>query len=145
MTMRKPVLQKWKAAVERLTLSIKYVLLSLSHYAACYPYVCVGSTIVISIALAIAGWQTNFLFESRENELWKPLGSMSAADGAWLENPNAEKYYSPQAQAASTTGGIHHERNDYRRLQGGEDNWLTVSALMHKNGDNVVTKEGADR
>lgn len=151
--------QKWKAAIETLTLPVKYALLFLSHYAARYPYLCVLSTIAVSIALAVTGWQTNFVIESRENELWKPIGGMAEKDGAWIDNggfsgnqwsfnyPPDDDDDSRRLASIIEQGSIDHLHQNHhhnRQLQGGYG-VIYITTILHKSGENVVTKEGGDR
>ena len=138
--------EHWKSTVRHIVhRPILCLLHALSRTAARHPYWCVISTLVASFGLLAIGWQTSFVLESREQHLWTPNDGMAFHDGGWLENPSIDKYYRSEAGSLEQE----RERETRRRLQDKEDatvdDWLTVSVLMHKNGDNVVTKQGADR
>ena len=147
--------QKWTAVIEALTFPIKQFLLTLTRYAASYPYVVVASITVFSILIVLIGWQTNFYLESRENELWRPIGSMSSADGRWVDSTigeweddyliDARRLISiPSFPSSSERPGTEAGYKQ-RRLVGGSSEEDYIALLIHRNGKNVVSIDGCDR
>ena len=147
----------WTTAVEALSLPIKRVILALTHHAATHPYLYVVGIIIVSLGIVTIGFQTNFYMESNENELWKPIGSQVAKEGEWVslwDDSNEWTFFDePEAQrrlmaSPDVVRRLQQNKKHHRQLmeEGGQgDGNLYITAILHQNGDNVVTKEGATR
>ena len=106
---------KFIDCLKRLHESIVYVLIQIVHAAATKPKSVLCFVPVLSITLFFVGIHTNFYMETDEVSLWTPLSSRSIQHGDWL----------------SEESGLV-----------GEGAQLQI--IIHKNGDNVLGREGID-
>lgn len=94
---------------------IVHVLVQISHAAAVRPKLVFLLVPVLSLSIFFIGINTNFYMETDEVSLWTPLSSRSIEHGNWLRDESGLTFDGAQLQI-----------------------------LIHKNGENVLGKEGLD-
>lgn len=108
-------LQKWEQFTHWLKKPLEKLLVGTARFCALNPYKAIGTTIIFSFGIVMAGFVTNFYLETDNAVLWSPSGSITAKHSDWVGNPADSGF--PQ---------------DSRK----------IVAIIHANGENVLHLEG---
>ena len=110
------VFHTWDALMEKLRNSVTYVVLKMTHSAASHPWWWVIGILLISFGLLGIGFATNFDYNVAPDESLTPKDSVIREQKQWILE---ESGFPPQP--------------------------LSLRALLHNEGANVVSQEGVDR
>jgi Niemann-Pick C1 protein len=142
---------KWVQCVEAIHRPIKRVLFFITHYAAVYPVTCIIMTILFSITILATGYYTNFVVESDQNLLWKPIGSLAEKHGLWVSEGwggSMDRFIDLNAtaqQILAETMVPSVVPTKEKEEEEEEIGVFIVGVLIHNQGDNVVSLEGVAR
>jgi Niemann-Pick C1 protein len=106
----------WTRTVRSFQRPIRKTMASVAVWSASHPLFVVVLSLSLSICLMVTGYFTNFVMIEDEVQLWGMQGSMLLKDREWVKN-----VFVPASR---------------------EDDANYVTILVHKNGDNVITKDG---
>lgn len=106
----------WSRTIWSFQRPIRKTMTSMAVLSARYPLLVVVLSLSISTCLFVMGYFTNFVIVEDEVQLWGTQGSMLLKDRDWVHN-----VFEP----------ANHEE---------DANYVTI--LVHKHGDNVITKDG---
>jgi len=85
-TTNKSFSEKWTDAINRIRAPILTGLHYITHAAALRPKGTVVLICLLSFALLLCGFATNFKMEGDEDRLWTPLGTKAYLHGNWIED-----------------------------------------------------------
>lgn len=107
---------KWHNAINTIRIYTCRFLRWLTHYAATYPWTCIGLTIFLSLTMLTVGLFTNFYIEVENYNLWPPTASLSKQHTDWY-------YYN---------SNFNYDTSYF-------------DMIIHADGDNVLGQEGVRR
>lgn len=164
---KKTMSQKWTQLVLMVQRPIKRLLVAMAVHAARFPRLYLVFIFGISLSLAYAGYSTNFRIENREEALWAPTGSLPELHKEWVDSifngkeddgrrrlgtldllggfakqqqyPSEWETLLPFFRDDASVGDV----ESGRQLQETRTSFLAF--LVHADGRNVISKEGAER
>ena len=118
-TKQNRIFETWEHMTDQyLKQPILHAVTALALVSARYPRRTITGTVAVSLGLAVAGFFTNFRMVTSGQELWAPVGTRTLRHAEWIQR---DAGFDPQ-----------HDNN-----QG------YVALLVHQDGSNVLTVQGA--